>query len=543
MDMAAHGSPMWTGGEWLVPGSTNSGPRLMLAPPEDDWRYVDPWQPGAGAALRAVAEVSDGFAAVGTIGDPTPNVDDDQESDWTGAGPPTAVWWLAGDPTGWADLGRRFVAELPHDGEATRANGIITLGSLVIVYGERGQDDVQRIDGRPAVWISDSSTWDTAGIGTFREIVDSSAPGRVMDATVVGDEVVFAGTVDSQPAVWTLDEGANYFTGFENDLWATPAIEGQTGYISHIASGPAGLVATAKRADGRDVLYVRSANAGYGLGRGWEAVEHPDVLPHETPPGQVTHLGEVVAHGDGFLVNGAVGNQRVIWRWSRESSSPSTTAPPTTEPLTTETEPDPPPPTTGFVPDIEDPTCFPSVAETFERYATEGRPDTPAPVAAAIDALAANGIGERWDAAGACVIMTGMSASSFDITVVEGTLPAALEADTLAVGADGAIVIDHRAWEPIPGEATWTLASGEAPGPDTTEFDVVVTETGCSNGRSAEGRIAPPEITYGATTVELDFTVYTEPGAHTCPGNRPTPYHVALAEALGNRTLAGMSRD
>ncbi len=108
-----------------------------------------------------------------------------------------------------------------------------------------------------------------------------------------------------------------------------------------------------------------------------------------------------------------------------------------------------------------------------------------------------------------------------------------------------------------PAPADWTLAPEQELGPDTTTFLVNVAERGCSSGRTPEGRIPPPVITYGADAIDLAFTVIGLPGPQTCQGfggwigevdgemvSIPyvgIPYTVTLNEPLGDRELTGMA--
>ncbi|HVF04660.1 MAG TPA: hypothetical protein VNA20_07470 [Frankiaceae bacterium] len=71
--------------------------------------------------------------------------------------------------------------------------------------------------------------------------------------------------------------------------------------------------------------------------------------------------------------------------------------------------------------------------------------------------------------------------------------------------------------------------------PDDTTFTAMVTEMECASGQPPTGRIEPPLVEYGPTTVTVTFLVREKPG--TCPTAPEAPYPVTLREPLGNRTL------
>jgi hypothetical protein len=80
------------------------------------------------------------------------------------------------------------------------------------------------------------------------------------------------------------------------------------------------------------------------------------------------------------------------------------------------------------------------------------------------------------------------------------------------------------------------------PGSDDAEVEVLVHEIACASGRSAAGRVRPPHIVYGASTIEIAITVTPAEGGQTCPGNPPTPFLITLSERLGNRQLLDSGR-
>jgi hypothetical protein len=88
------------------------------------------------------------------------------------------------------------------------------------------------------------------------------------------------------------------------------------------------------------------------------------------------------------------------------------------------------------------------------------------------------------------------------------------------------------------GPATWALDPAfPAPGPASTELDVLVWEQQCSSGSPTTGRMSAPVIAYGATTVTITIGVRPFEGAQACPGPPGTPALVRLSEPLGTRSL------
>src|SRR5918996_4485353 len=90
---------------------------------------------------------------------------------------------------------------------------------------------------------------------------------------------------------------------------------------------------------------------------------------------------------------------------------------------------------------------------------------------------------------------------------------------------------------PSSAPATWALEADADLGPDTMEFVALVTEVGCASGRSAEGRVLPPDILYGERTITVTFSVEPLSGDHECPGNPATPVTVTLTQPLRDRRL------
>ncbi len=90
----------------------------------------------------------------------------------------------------------------------------------------------------------------------------------------------------------------------------------------------------------------------------------------------------------------------------------------------------------------------------------------------------------------------------------------------------------------------WELdPAAPTPGPDSKEIAILVHVQMCTSGKTSEGRIRPPHVTYGASTVEIAITTDPPTGDQTCPGSPPTPFVVQLDEALGQRTLLDAGRE
>jgi hypothetical protein len=88
------------------------------------------------------------------------------------------------------------------------------------------------------------------------------------------------------------------------------------------------------------------------------------------------------------------------------------------------------------------------------------------------------------------------------------------------------------------GDAEWVLAPGQpAIGPETRQFDALVTERSCASGQSSEGRIAGPDLVQVDDEVLVTFAVRPLPGGANCPSNPATRVTVALGEPLGDRRL------
>lgn len=87
------------------------------------------------------------------------------------------------------------------------------------------------------------------------------------------------------------------------------------------------------------------------------------------------------------------------------------------------------------------------------------------------------------------------------------------------------------------GPASWILDS-VTQGPDATRLNVLLTEYECASGTSATGRIAPPLVTYGDSTITITFGIVPfAPGGAACQGNPATLAVLELTEPVGERHL------
>ena len=86
--------------------------------------------------------------------------------------------------------------------------------------------------------------------------------------------------------------------------------------------------------------------------------------------------------------------------------------------------------------------------------------------------------------------------------------------------------------------ATWHLVPGEEPGPESTTFDVIVTELTCASGASLEGRIVGPAVVPIEDAVIVILGTRPPPGPQTCGGPSPSArIRLQLPEPLGDRRL------
>ncbi len=86
-----------------------------------------------------------------------------------------------------------------------------------------------------------------------------------------------------------------------------------------------------------------------------------------------------------------------------------------------------------------------------------------------------------------------------------------------------------------PDPAIWELAPGQNLTADSTEFDVLVTRSGCNSG--VTGDVSEPVIDFGTGgKISVSFTVPHSDGG-SCPGNDAVRVTVRLGEPIGYRAL------
>lgn len=188
------------------------------------------------------------------------------------------------------------------------------------------------------------------------------------------------------------------------------------------------------------------------------------------------------------------------------------------------------------------PPIAPELRDRIDREKEEALPDDPSfrRGQRAVAWLLESGWAERLDEAGVRSCGSGYG-ETFFLDVIDQSFPRDLEAELLAELPDDASVEFLRdPWTGSPEPATWELDDAHpSPGPTTTELHLRVFESSCSGGDDAKGRVAPPEIDYGADTITITAIVIAKPGAQTCPAliYDGEPLTVTLDEPLGDREL------
>jgi hypothetical protein len=71
---------------------------------------------------------------------------------------------------------------------------------------------------------------------------------------------------------------------------------------------------------------------------------------------------------------------------------------------------------------------------------------------------------------------------------------------------------------------------------ESERIPALVLENACASGRTAEGRILPPTVTYAADAITITILVRSL-GEAECPGHPSTPYVIDLDEPIGDREL------
>jgi hypothetical protein len=87
------------------------------------------------------------------------------------------------------------------------------------------------------------------------------------------------------------------------------------------------------------------------------------------------------------------------------------------------------------------------------------------------------------------------------------------------------------------GPATWRLA--HPVGAEATSLDLLIQEGACASGKSPEGRILPPTVSYSPTAITISVRVATLPGPQDCQGNSDYPLTVRLTDPVGDRMILG----
>jgi hypothetical protein len=105
--------------------------------------------------------------------------------------------------------------------------------------------------------------------------------------------------------------------------------------------------------------------------------------------------------------------------------------------------------------------------------------------------------------------------------------------------AGSSFSVGPRAHKDGCGTAEWRVdPASPRPGPDSMRIALLVTELACTGGRSAEGRLLPPDVRYTDDAATITFFVTSlPPGAYRCPGNPPTLVEVDLLEPLADHRL------
>ncbi|MBM7412971.1 hypothetical protein JOE38_002794 [Clavibacter michiganensis] len=81
------------------------------------------------------------------------------------------------------------------------------------------------------------------------------------------------------------------------------------------------------------------------------------------------------------------------------------------------------------------------------------------------------------------------------------------------------------------------VALASTPDPASREVELLVTESGCASGRTAEGRIEVVDLRQDPDQVVVTLGVRPFPGGQSCQGHGATPFTLALDEPLGSRLL------
>jgi hypothetical protein len=92
------------------------------------------------------------------------------------------------------------------------------------------------------------------------------------------------------------------------------------------------------------------------------------------------------------------------------------------------------------------------------------------------------------------------------------------------------------------GVPTVTLDPRHMPDSATTDLQLLVTETDCNSGKTADGRVQLVALRETNDAVTVTIGVEQNSGDQTCQGNPATPYTVHLDAPLGDRDLIDGTR-
>lgn len=121
---------------------------------------------------------------------------------------------------------------------------------------------------------------------------------------------------------------------------------------------------------------------------------------------------------------------------------------------------------------------------------------------------------------------------------------AVVAAATEALGRDAPfrVVLEPDDRDPTTTEpATWFLPAGYVPDPGATSVQVLVEAQGCTSGKGAADRMAPPQVEVTTTQVRIAVATYIVKGPQNCPGHPMAPLTVELGQPLGDRTLVDVN--
>jgi hypothetical protein len=117
-----------------------------------------------------------------------------------------------------------------------------------------------------------------------------------------------------------------------------------------------------------------------------------------------------------------------------------------------------------------------------------------------------------------------------------GGLHLAARDDTLQLTIGPASSSSPPLSDPEPGDpAMWSVDPDAPPSRTASTFTARVTRLGCHGG--VPGEVLRPRVVVTDDQVVVTFTVATDVGTFTCPGNDRVPYEVDLGAPLGDRIL------